>query len=367
MAICVLSGVANTNHAEENLNISKSFSHAHSNIDSYTQGILAVFYAYSGYNQANYVLCEIDRPRKNFVRGIIIAVGMICVLYMLVNLSYMIVVTKEQQLQAADVALAFLTNVVGVKYAAKILVTFTTISSFGNILGMTFTLSRVKQEIAKEGVIPFAKFFGENRTLFQRYRNKDEFNQPEPTPIGALFLHWLCAVLLILITWPLKPSSAYRILANLYVYLVDVVPSFIMAVGMLYLRFFTNWAAKSPLPSWLSLTAAFVYAITNGFPLVAVWIPPFRTSDMDAGLVVPSMMTGLLSWVLLACCVLYWVSFRFLLPRIGARKGKEFVVEREPVFRTQNGERVQWHEIVLHSWVVKSEPEKRTGYILEDI
>ena len=308
---------------------------------------------------------------------------------MLVNLSYvsglldkllssaslthtpqMIVVSKEQQLHATDISLAFLTNVVGPHHAPKVLVTFTTISSFGNILGMTFTLSRVKQEIAKEGVIPFAKFFGENRSLFRRYRAKDnDFDQPEPTPIGALFLHWICAILLILITWPMKPSSAYRILANLYVYLVDVVPSFIMAIGMLYLRFFTKWSAKSPLPSWLSVTAAVVYAMTNGFPLVAVWIPPFRHSDLDVHDIIPGLpwyLTGLLAWILLSCCVLYWVAFRFLLPRIGARKGKEFVVEREPVFRTQNGERVQWHEIVLHSWVVKSEPEKRAGYILDD-
>lgn len=34
------------------------------------------------------VLCEIDKPRKNFVRGMIIAVGIICLLYMLVNASY---------------------------------------------------------------------------------------------------------------------------------------------------------------------------------------------------------------------------------------------------------------------------------------
>jgi amino acid transporter len=55
MAICVLGGVANTNHAAEALKGSNSFSQTHSNVDSYTQGILAVFYAYGGYNQANYV------------------------------------------------------------------------------------------------------------------------------------------------------------------------------------------------------------------------------------------------------------------------------------------------------------------------
>lgn len=105
MAICVLAGVVDSNHAQQNLSLTNSFSGARSDVDSYTQGILAVLYAYSGYNQANYVrhfffvsmallltsiqvLCEIDQPRRNFKRGIVIAVGLICVLYMLVNLSY---------------------------------------------------------------------------------------------------------------------------------------------------------------------------------------------------------------------------------------------------------------------------------------
>jgi hypothetical protein len=281
----------------------------------------------------------------------------------------MVVVSKEQQLNASDIALEFLINVIGPQHAKRVLAVFTTTSSLGNIIGMTFTASKVKQEIAKEGVIPFAKFFGENRTLFGRRRFTNEAHQPEPTPLGALFLHWVFAVTLILITWPAKPASAYRILANLYVYLTDLVPSFIMAIGMLYRRFFTQWSTKSLMPSWVSILAALVYALANGFPLIAVWIPPSHTSNDVYDLIpgFPWYLTGTLSWIVLVCGVLYWASFRFVLPRVGARKGKEFVVEREPVFRMQDGERVQWHEIVLHSWVVKSEPEKRRSYTLGDI
>ncbi|KAI4923463.1 hypothetical protein J4E85_008501 [Alternaria conjuncta] len=309
MAICVLAGVAHTNHATANMEYKNSFARTHGNADSYTQGMLAVFYAYGGYNQANYILCEIHRPRKNFPKGIIIALGMICVLYMLVNVSYMIVVSKEQQLASTDVALAFLNNVIGYKHASAILAIFTTINSFGNVIGMTFTLARAKQEIAKEGVLPFAKFFGENRILFRKYREKHHSSQSEPTPLGALFLHWVCAVFLILVTWPMKPSSAYRILANLYVYLIDIIPTFIMAVGMLYLRTFTKWSLKSPLPTWLSVTAALVYAIAGGFPLVAVWIPPFQYSDLDVHDIIPG----------------------------------------------------------LPCWVIKAQPEKRRGYMLDDL
>ncbi|KAF2026523.1 hypothetical protein EK21DRAFT_115770 [Setomelanomma holmii] len=281
----------------------------------------------------------------------------------------MVVVSKEQQLASSDIALASLTNIIGPFHATRILAVFTTISSLGNIIGMTFTASKVKQEIAKEGVIPFAKFFGENRTLFGRWRTKDESKRPEPTPLGALFLHWLFAVILILFTWRAKPASAYRILANVNVCLTDVIPSFIMAIGLLYLRFFTEWSSSSFMPSWLSILAALVYALANGFPSVAVWIPLTDTStdvyDLIPGL--PWHMTGTLSWTLLACGVLYWTCFRYVLPYLGPRKGKEFLVEREPVFRMQDGGRVQWHEIVLHSWVVKSEPEKQDWYVMHDI
>lgn len=279
----------------------------------------------------------------------------------------MIVVSKEQQLATHDIGLQFFINVIGPKHASRVLATFTSITSLGNIIGMTFAASRVKQEVAKEGVIPFAKFFGENRTLLHPRKSHDEHaldSDAEPTPLGALFLHWIFAMFLILVTWPTKPSNAYRVLVNLYTYVIDVLPNFIMGVGIIILRLFTNWSEKSPLPGWISYTSAIIFTVTNGFPLVAVWIPPSKDSFGIPGF--PWYMTGTLSWALVALSVVYWIGFRFVWPRIGSRKGKEFVVEREPVFRAVNGERVLWHEIVLHSWVVKAEPERRNTYALND-
>ncbi|KAF2747233.1 amino acid transporter [Sporormia fimetaria CBS 119925] len=381
MAICALGGVSNTNHAKANMSPSNAFTDVHSDVDRYVQGTLAILYAYNGYNQANYVLCEINRPRKTLVKGIVIAVSIVCVLYMLVNLSYMIVVRKEDQLNelGPEVALQFLINIMGTRHGPRVFAAFTTVNSLGNIIGMTFAASRVKQEIAKEGVIPFAKFFGENRVLFRRRNRPSTSEAPhaspsandtaEPTPYGALLLHWIFAMLLILATWPAKPANAYRILVALYSYVTDVIPSFMLGVGMLCLRFFTSWSSKSPVPGWLSISAAFLFMLTNGFPLVAIWVPPM--SDQGSKIrIIPGwkwFMTPTLSAVFVTCSVLYWVGFRYVWPRFGARRGKEFVVEREPVFRIQNGVRVEWHEIVLHSWMVKGEPEGREGHAMRDI
>jgi amino acid transporter len=55
MAFCVLGGVSDTNHAKSNMAASNAFAEAHSNVDGYVQGTLAILFAYNGYNQANYV------------------------------------------------------------------------------------------------------------------------------------------------------------------------------------------------------------------------------------------------------------------------------------------------------------------------
>lgn len=42
---------------------------------------------------------------------------------------------------------------------------FLAISSLGNVIIMTFTAARMKQEIAKEGFLPFARFFAQDYDL----------------------------------------------------------------------------------------------------------------------------------------------------------------------------------------------------------
>ncbi|KAF2004027.1 amino acid transporter [Amniculicola lignicola CBS 123094] len=379
MAICALAGVKDTNNAKSNLNPSTSFDGIHSTMYGYSNAFISVLYAYQGINQANYIISEIDRPRRTFVKGITIAASIVVTLYILTNISYMIVVSRKDQLESPDgigIALLFLEKMLGAKHGARALAGFTAVSSLGNIIGMTFTSARVKQEVAKEGVIPFAKFFGENRSIFRKKRSThpdgstEIEDDHEPTPLGALFLHWCFAMILILATWKAKPSTAYKILVNAWTYSIESFFGCLLGLGMLRLRLFTGWKSVSSMPHWLSISAASVFFLANAFPLVTIWIPPSKNAPESVRQLIPNYpwyMTGLLGWTMLAVGVVYYLGFRFLVPRFGARKGKEFVVDREPVFRTQNGERIQWHEIVIHSWVVKAEPERRSSYVLDDM
>lgn len=57
------------------------------------------------------------------------------------------------------------------------------LSVLGNFISYTYGMARVKQEIAKLRILPFSKFWA-------RQSHYD-------TPVGALFLHWIFASLVI--------------------------------------------------------------------------------------------------------------------------------------------------------------------------
>lgn len=261
-------------------------------------------------------------------------------------------------------------NFIGCDEASRLFAAFTAISSLGNVIVMTFTAARVKQEIAKEGILPFAKFFGES------LGDSDEPNfRSEPIPVGALLLHWFVAVLLILVTWP-AGSSSYTILIDVYSYTIDAFFSTAIGIGMLYLRFTRTssggrWRDKSSSNHIISIISAVVTVVANAFPIISSWFPLSGSQQPISSAVsmvantfkfppgwqtqisYPWYVTATVAWSALACSVVYWLVFRFVPPRFGRRRGMAFVVEREPFMHTENGYHVQYHEIVTFSWVTE--------------
>lgn len=67
--------------------------------------------------------------------------------------------------------------------------------------GWRLTLFAVKQELAKEGILPFPRFFASD--------------WPLNAPTGAIFLHWLFTVALILGS---KTPETYTFVTNIFTY-----------------------------------------------------------------------------------------------------------------------------------------------------
>ena len=137
----------------------------------------------------------------------------------------------------------------------------------------------MKQEIAKEGILPFSRFFARNTTtLVARLGAKSQSRKAaaqrgeelEQSPAAALLLHWIFSVLLIAFTSGQGPSEAYTILVSLYTYVISLLVAFFVASGLLYLRWRNRKAWKEisvNFRPWGGPTAAILLRYVVGKPI----------------------------------------------------------------------------------------------------
>lgn len=286
----------------------------------------------------------------------------------------------------------------------RIFSAFVAISSLGNVVVMTYTAARVKQEIAKNGILPFAQFFAHNsdvsvghvlgwlqkkttwfRSVLARVRWLSPEEHMEKTPVGALLLHELSCILLICVTLHLGAQEAYTLLVSLATYVISGVFGTLLGLGILILRL-RGPPATSPETrglTWrqmtgpkinptLSVVAAGYYTFCNAWTVVAYWVPPQEqqapnTAGHLAWFAVPTV-----SWSILGLGGLWFLGFFAYAKRKEKRVFKVFTVDRSFVFERANGEHadaegggdkdgglILAHETVYLAWQAKENMNKQ--------
>ena len=131
---------------------------------AYATALLRIIYSYKGWENANYVLGEVKNPRKTLLIAAPLAVAMTTILYVLANVAYFAAVTKEE-IATSDVLVAglFFRNIFGDSASARSLPAFVALSNLGNVLAVSFAHSRLNQEFAKEGLLPWSRFWASNK------------------------------------------------------------------------------------------------------------------------------------------------------------------------------------------------------------
>ena len=97
----------------------------------------------------------------------IIALAISTLLFIAVNIAYLCVVPKETIIRnsGVDIATLFFSRLFATEVAERVMAAVIAVSIFGNLIVMTFTASRVKQEIAKQGILgPPSLFFATGHT-----------------------------------------------------------------------------------------------------------------------------------------------------------------------------------------------------------
>lgn len=100
------------------------------------------------------------------------------------------------------VAAQFFENVWGESnFVTKVVPLFIGLSSLGNAFAQSFAMPRVKQELAKEGVLPWSRLWASD--------------WPFNSPTGAIFLHWIFTIIFILGS---HTDDVYAFTTNVFVY-----------------------------------------------------------------------------------------------------------------------------------------------------
>lgn len=282
------------------------------------------------------------------------------------------------QLENPEVAIAtlFFGQMFGNDTAQQALAGLVALSIFGNIVVMTFTASRVKQEIAKEGILPFSLFFATSHTtpyawLKARWkpgsRSAIGDTHLEQSPMAALGLHWAMSVLLVGVTAVLPPTTSYTVLVELYSYVVRVLVPLVVSGGLLYLKFNRSigWSHKANFMPWMSPLHVIVYFLTLAFLAVALFVKPPAGSPFteDAGhvrwYIIPAIGISVLAWGFIWFLGLHTVMWS---------KGRVLTVTRTSVVARDGGDQwVQKAELVDHEWhTARRRPERGSRFTDEE-
>ncbi|KAJ5198618.1 uncharacterized protein N7498_007735 [Penicillium cinerascens] len=270
-----------------------SFAGSSTSSNMYATALFKVLNSYAGWSNAEYVLNEIRNPVRTLKIAAPIGLFICGTLYILANVAYYAAATPEK-IAASGVTVAsfFMGKVFGIA-AERALSVLVAISAFGTVMTVTFAQARVNQELAKEGVIPFPRFWASS--------------WPFGSPSSGLLLHFIPSFIVIV---AIPFGDAYDFILDLEGYPSSII-NFLVVMGLFYLR----WTAADvprPFKVWWPVAAFFM--VGQAFQLVAPFIrPPGGKGDTS----LPYWLASVVGIVIMFAGVVYWAFWKVILPRFG--------------------------------------------------
>lgn len=150
-------------------------------VPAFASSLVFVTYAYTGWNSASYIVEEIEKPKVNLPKALIIGTVFVTVSYVLVNFVFLKHASIEQMEGKEDIANIAFTNILGVR-GVKWISYLIALQLVSTISGYLWVGSRVTQATAKENHL-------------WSYLGKENKNR---IPIWAVVAHTLISILIIL-------------------------------------------------------------------------------------------------------------------------------------------------------------------------
>lgn len=247
------------------------------------------------WSNAAYVLNEVKNPVRTLKIAGPAALATCGALYLLANVAYFAAASPTEIAASGVTVAAFFMGKVFGSAAQRAMAVFVALSSLGNVLTITFAQSRVNQELAKEGVIPYQRFWAST--------------WPAGAPSAGLFLHFIPSFIIII---AIPFGNAFNFIID-----VEGYPSSIIALAVVVGLFMLRWKVPDtarPFKVWWPVAAFFL--VGQCFLIVAPFIrPPGGIGDTPP---IPYWLYPIVGITVLIASFVYWFVWRVVLPRAGA-------------------------------------------------
>uniref|UniRef100_A0A0B7JZR1 Amino acid permease/ SLC12A domain-containing protein n=1 Tax=Bionectria ochroleuca TaxID=29856 RepID=A0A0B7JZR1_BIOOC len=250
-----------------------------------------VLYSFAGLDNVSNVLNEVKEPVRTLKSVTTAALFTTCGLYILINLAYLLVVPVDEIKQSGElIAALFFERIFGHGFGKTALPLAVALSAVGNVLVVAFAQARLKQEIARQGFLPYSHLLSSTK--------------PFGSPLGGFVVHFIPSLLVIV----LPPSAeVYSFILELEGYPGQIF-SFAICSGLLLLRF-KRPDLRRPFKAW---TPAVLIKIALSVALLAAPFFPPSQKPANGMFYATYAIVGV---SILVAGVIYWYLWTVLIPR----------------------------------------------------
>ncbi|KAI6128263.1 amino acid permease-domain-containing protein [Pisolithus croceorrhizus] len=181
---------------------------------AYSLALYSGLWALDGWDQANYVGGEMQNPERNIPRAIHWSMFIVLTLFLLANVSYLVVLDKQTVGLSNTVALDFGRALFG-PVGGMVFALMVAISCFGALNGATFTCARLVAVAGREGYLPAV--FG-------------KLHKSRKTPVNAILLQAGLSIAFILIGGGFRSLINFSVVASWAFYFLTVLGLIILRV-----------------------------------------------------------------------------------------------------------------------------------------
>lgn len=165
--------------------------------------MILILFTYGGWNEMAYVAAEIRDPQKNIVRALVLGTAVVTLLYVLVNMAFVMVLGLSGTAASEAVAVDTVSQALPIA-GDRLIALLVCVSAFGALNGLVLTGARISYAM------------GADHRLF---RAVGVWNAARGTPVRALILQGVIAALIIVVFQRFEKTVLYTAMATYLFYL----------------------------------------------------------------------------------------------------------------------------------------------------